>query len=146
MMAHGKTFFSWMPMLGLLVVVLSVAMPLRAQERDPTQPPAEAGAMVNGPGGAVQSPWGTEGMVVLVRDGKRFLVVGTRLYAPGQKVGQFQIDRITETEVWLREGGVLRKVPRFSGIERKETAVAPQGAASAPKAKAAKTTKKAKAP
>jgi hypothetical protein len=57
-------------------------------------------------------------MAVLVRQGVPYLVVGTRLYAKGQKVGQARIERITETEVWLREAGALRKVPVFGGIQR----------------------------
>ena len=105
----------------------------QAQERDPTVPPAEAGSVV--PGAAAQGPWGTQGMAVVVRDGKPFLVVDTRLYAPGQKVGALRIERITETEVWLRDGTALRKVPRFGGIERRVAAVAPR-----------KTITKAKAP
>jgi nitrogen fixation/metabolism regulation signal transduction histidine kinase len=35
-----------------------------------------------------------------------------------------KIERITETEVWLRSGKTLRKLQRFSGIERKPAAKA----------------------
>ena len=75
----------------------------------------------------------TAAMTVIVRNGHPYLVVGTRLYAQGQKLGQARIERISETEVWLREGGVLRKVPRFSGIQRRTVApvaVLPECAAS----------------
>lgn len=125
-------------------------VPAQAQERDPTLPPAEAVAMAPGAAGsAVQSPWGTEGMTVVVRDGTPFLVVDTRLVGVGKKVGALRIERITETEVWLREGATLRKVPRFGGIERREAAPPPQPSASAPQAKAGKArkmTNEAKAP
>jgi hypothetical protein len=57
-------------------------------------------------------------MAVLVRQGVPYLVVGTRLYARGQKVGQARIERITETEVWLREAGLVRKIQVFGGIQR----------------------------
>ena len=130
-----------------LGLVCTGLMNAQAQERDPTVPPVEAGSAV--PGAAAQSPWGTQGMAVVVRDGKPFLVVDTRLYAPGQKVGAVRIERITETEVWLRDGTALRKVPRFGGIERRVAAVAPQAGASAPLAKTGKPRKtitKAKAP
>jgi hypothetical protein len=85
--------------------------------RDPTQPPvtetsAAPGSTSAAP--AVQSG----GMAVLVRQGVPYLVVGTRLYARGQRVGQARIERITETEVWLREAGVVRKVQVFGGIQR----------------------------
>jgi hypothetical protein len=31
------------------------------------------------------------------------------------------VERITETEVWLRDGQALRKVPRFADIQRNVT-------------------------
>ena len=97
---------------GLLLLGLVAS----AQElRDPTLPPSEGGGMGASGGAALI---GTEGLSVIVRDGKPYLVVGTRLVAPGQKVGQFKVERITEAEVWLRDGKELRKLPRFAGIQR----------------------------
>lgn len=114
---------------GALLLLMSLQAP--AQDlRDPTMPPPESGA---GPAGtAATSPLGVDGMTVIRRNGKSYLVVGTRLYAPGQKVGQLRVERITETEVWLRDGNALRKVPRFSGIQRSVTAPLPACTASAP--------------
>ena len=86
--------------------------------RDPTLAPAEAGIVSATPGEKIASPAST-GMTIIVRNGRPFLASGTRLYARGQKLGQARIDRISETEVWLREGGVLRKVPLFTGIQRR---------------------------
>ncbi len=131
----------------LVAGLCAIQLPLFAQERDPTAPPPEVGAAAAG--GVAQQPWGAEGMAVVVRDGKPLLVVDTRLYGVGQKVGSFHIMRITESEVWLREGKVVRKVPRFSGIQRSDVAVKPQDAASAPQSKGSKAStmiKKAKAP
>lgn len=107
----------------LVAMQLLMSLSVNAQDlRDPTVPPLESGA---GPAGTVASPLGVDGMTVIVRNGKSYLVVGTRLYAPGQKVGQLRVERITETEVWLRDGKELRKVPRFSGIQRSVTAPLP---------------------
>lgn len=87
--------------------------PLAAQDgRDPTVAPGETGTV----GSA--TPIGIEGMTVLVRDGKPFLVVGTRLYAVGDKVGMMRVDKITESEIWLHDGRSEIKVPRFAGVER----------------------------
>jgi hypothetical protein len=86
--------------------------------RDPTQPPpivAANGLNESGQPAAVQSG----SVAVVVRQGVPHLVVGSRLYAKGQKVGLARIERITETEVWLREDGVLRKIQVFGGIERR---------------------------
>jgi hypothetical protein len=95
-----------------------LAMPLgllNAQSlRDPTLPPAAAGLAATGPGASNEQA----AMGVIVRDGRPYLVADTRLYAQGEKLGKARIERISETEVWLREGGVLRKVPQFAGIQR----------------------------
>jgi hypothetical protein len=95
------------------LVLLAWAAP--AQEaRDPTMAPPEASALPGEPGKATPPV----GMAVVVQDGKPHLVVGTRLVAVGQKVGNARLERITETEIWLRDGKQLRKVQRFSGIQR----------------------------
>lgn len=101
-----------------------VCAPASAQTlRDPTLAPPEMGGIA----GTATRPslLGSEATAVIVRDGKSYLVVGSRLYAPGQKVGQLQLERITETQVWLREGKTLHKLPRFAGIERRVAAPEP---------------------
>lgn len=118
-----------MRMVFLSVLVLLLALAAQAQEvRDPTVAPADGGS--GAVGAAPASPLGDEGVTVIVRDGKSFLVVGTRLVAPGQKVGALRLERITETEIWMRDGKTLRKVPRFAGIQR-SPAVAAAGCAKA---------------
>lgn len=110
--------------------------------RDPTLPPSMATAESGAP---APSPWGGEGgMSVIARDGKAGLVVGTRVVYPGQRIGPWVLERITETEVWLRDGAKLRKVSRFSGIQRRDPALAPACpvpavAQTAPKARGSKT-------
>ena len=107
--------------IGIAVVVASFAGMVWAQEaRDPTRPPAT----VTAPAGAAAAPnaLGADGFTVIVRGGKPFLAVGTRLYAPGQKIGSLKLERITETEIWLLDGKEIRKIPRFSGIQRKPSA------------------------
>ena len=96
---------------------------LQAQNlRDPTVAPPQASAAPGFPAPA-QSPWGAEGTSVIVRDGKAGLVQGTRIIFPGQKWGRWTLERITETEVWLRDGTSLRKLQRFSGIRRSDSTV-----------------------
>lgn len=95
-----------------LVAPLCTHLSLAQELRDPTVAPGTQ-AVTPGLGTA-----GSEGMTVLVRDGKPYLVVGTRLYAVGDTVGQMRVDRITESEVWLHDGRALIKAPRFAGIER----------------------------
>ena len=64
----------------------------------------------------------TEGLTVLVRDGVPMLAQGTRLYKQGQQLGPYRIERISETEIWLRNGRELHKIERFAGIQRRAAA------------------------
>ena len=107
--------------------------------RDPTLPPIEAGLASTLPSGKALSAEASA-MTIIVRNGRPNLVVGTRLYAQGQQLGKARIERISETEVWLREGGVLRKISQFTGIQRRTVpsgAVTPACAASSKKTSAA---------
>lgn len=112
---------------GLLALSLGLAGAVQAQGmRDPTQAPREVqstlGLAQDGADPSGLPPAEPTGMAVVVRDGVPYLVDGTRLYGVGQKLGAARIERITETEVWLRSGKTLRKLQRFSGIERKPAA------------------------
>lgn len=123
----------------LLCCITLMATALHAQAlRDPTQPPAMSGVGADG-SAETEAPLGDGGVAVVVRDGKSFLVSGTRLYGVGQKLGQFRIERISETEVWLRNGTDLRKLPRFAGVQRSESRPAAQCAT--PAAKSVKSSK-----
>lgn len=113
-----------------LSCVLACTGALAQDQRDPTRAPAlpsAAGAADGAPALPV-SPGNTS---VVMREGKPYLVVGTRLVAVGQNVEGFRLERITETEVWLRQGKALHKVARFGGIERRAV-VACQNTAPAP--------------
>ena len=114
---HRVVYSSPRAGLALAVALLLLATASRAQAlRDPTVAPASAGLAATAQP-AAQAPE-THAMTVIVRDGKPYLVVGTRLLAQGQKLGEARIERIGETEIWLREAGRLRKVPRFAGVQR----------------------------
>ncbi|MDH5709602.1 MAG: hypothetical protein OEY75_10855 [Hylemonella sp.] len=58
-------------------------------------------------------------MTIVVIDGQPHLAQDGRLYAQGQQMGRSKIERITETEIWLRQGGRLRKITFFSGVTRR---------------------------
>ena len=102
---------------GLLSLL--VAVPVAAQERDPTLPPAGTFTQPAAPGEVAKPALPeVDAAAVLVYDGKPYLLSGARLYGVGQSVGPYKIERIGETEIWLRNGKELRKIQRFSGIER----------------------------
>ena len=121
----------------VLLAGLSCLSVAQAQSvRDPTLRPATASsAPAGGSAGRAPAPEATA-VAVIVRDGQPYLVVGTRLVAQGQMLGEARIERITETEVWLREGKAVRKLPVFGGIVRRAaaTSTAPRNCA-APDAK-----------
>lgn len=103
---------------ALLLGGLLAQSALAQSQRDPTQVPGTAAPESSAAPGAQASVLGQEGMSVLVRDGVSYLVVGSRLYAKEQRVGGYTVERISETEVWLRSGSELRKIQRFAGIQR----------------------------
>lgn len=108
----------------LLALSLVAGQAASQSLRDPTLPPAQAALASTAPLG---SSLGIDpgAVTIIVRDGRPFLAVGTRLYAQGQQLGKARIERISETEVWLREGKVLHKVSSFSGIERRAVTPSP---------------------
>jgi len=124
-MSLHKQVANWGCSGGVLALLVGWVSLTGAQPaRDPTLSPAAASASV-ATGVQQGMTLGTNGMAVVVRGGVPYLVQGTRLYAKDQTIGQARIVRITETEVWLREAGQLKKIPVFSGIERR--AVKPEG-------------------
>jgi hypothetical protein len=92
------------------------------QARDPTLPPPTVAVGSAEAKSKALPPITSDSMSVVVRDGKPMLVVGTRLYQQGQQIGLFKIERISETEVWLRNGKEVHKIARFAGIERRAAA------------------------
>jgi hypothetical protein len=115
---------------GMLALVLGLGglIPIEAQAqnlRDPTLPWMEANVPAAPSGtdahlaGSGLGPFG-----VLVRNGVPKLVVGTHLYEKGQKLGNATIERISEAEVWLKDGNELRKYRQFKAIERYPAAMA----------------------
>ena len=141
MMTFCHPAWARMPALGWLLGISLLFSFGRADAqslRDPTLPPIEAGLASSLPSGKALSAE-PSAMTIIVRNGRPHLVVGTRLYAQGQQLGKARIERISETEVWLREGGVLRKVSQFTGIQRRTVpsgAVTPVCAASSKKTSA----------
>lgn len=87
-------------------------------QRDPTMPPPGLGVDVAGDESTSPLPLRVSGSNVVMREGKSYLVVGSRLVAPGQTVETYKLERITETEIWLRDSSGLTKVPRFAGVQR----------------------------
>lgn len=85
--------------------------------RDPTiAPPGIAGSTPSG--AAVAGKNDNKVMSVMVVDGLPFVMAGSRLYAPGDKLDGATVERISETQIWLREGKELRKISLYSGVQR----------------------------
>lgn len=90
----------------------AIAQPLR----DPTQPPAAYSA----PAGNARAPVDTfKAQHLVVVAGVRYLVWNNRRYTVGETVEGARIERISEHEVWLRRADGVRKLPLFSGIEKR---------------------------
>lgn len=113
---------------GFWLLLAGTTDTLAQAMRDPTVPPVAAGLTAGAASAGVNTSEAAS-VSVLVRDGVPYLMVGTRLYAKGQKFGQTQVENITETEVWLLEEGRVRRLPVFNGIERRAAIVKPSGLA-----------------
>lgn len=105
--------------LPLLALVLSVATVGAQTLRDPTLAPAAARPAQALVAKSSEPSVDVGKVAVLVRDGTPYLMWGTRLFATGQLLGTARIERITESEIWLRQAGKLEKVQVFEGVERR---------------------------
>ena len=121
-----KLALVWFMALSLLFSTSPVAA---HSQRDPTLPPPPPKRPLTS-SEQVKTPIGIESgaMTIIVRNGQQYLVIGTLLYAQGDTVGPVLIVRITETEIWLSEGGTLRTVPLFPTIQRRAVELPKAGA------------------
>lgn len=96
---------------GLLLATHALAQDVA---RDPTAPPL-ALLQPAGPSSAANAAGlpDLHGASVVRRNGQPHLLLGGRLLAVGQRVGDWRIDRITETDIWLRQGRVRERVSRL---------------------------------
>lgn len=119
--------------LGLLLACgAAAAEPLR----DPLLPPPSARSETPGASAPTAAPAAPSAPVprqILVVDGRRYLVEGTRLRGVGERFGNARIERIGDDAVWLREGGRVQRVPLFAGVTRRPAAEPAAPAASAPR-------------
>jgi hypothetical protein len=115
-----KRKLSW-----LIALVLSFGCSLvnAHSQRDPTVPPpfseVELAALASSE--LVETSIGIESgdMTIVVRNGLPYLVIDNLFYTEGDTIGPVQIVRITDTEIWLSEAGILRKLSMFQSIQRR---------------------------
>lgn len=95
--------------------------PVREPMRDPMRPPAAALPRADS-GGALASPALPPAVrQLLVVDGRRYVVDGTRRRGVGDTLGDARIERIDDDAVLLRRGGELLRLPLFAGVNRRAT-------------------------
>ena len=90
----------------------ATAVPLR----DPTQPPA----ILSMPVGSARLPIDKlrpEQLVTI--NGVIYLVWNGRRYKAGETIDGSRVERISESEVWLKTAGKVRKLPVFAGVEKR---------------------------
>ena len=100
----------------LAVAMLSGAAAAQSTAlRDPTEPPSIYFAK---PGTARNPLDGFRPEHMVAVDGQRYLVWKGRRYGVGDSVLGARIERLDESEVWLRSNGDLRKLNLFTGVEK----------------------------
>jgi hypothetical protein len=106
--------------LVLMTLALACLHPAAAQsQRDPTLPPFGFGSGSSDARAIPSLRTIRAPLSVIAVDGRFHLVVASRLYAEGEKLGDARIERITETEVWVRQGRELHKISNFVGVQRR---------------------------
>ncbi len=122
---------AWLALAAAAMSLAVQAQGIDAQTmRDPTVPPAAArptAATPNAPGG-VTAPLSTPKHLVRI-DGVPYVVEGTRRRGVGDLLGSARIERITETDVWVSEGGSVTRI-QLHGNVVKQVAVESAAAAS----------------
>lgn len=123
-------------MIGLHLPRLLVLLPALActgapaQSGDPTRPPPAPGAAAADrhpvPGSVPAAP--PELPVVrqlLVVDGRRYVVAGSRLYGEGDRLGAWRVERIEDAAVLLRQRQQLHRVNLHAQVDKRPAAPAP---------------------
>lgn len=83
--------------------------------RDPTQPPPSYGAQPHGERDPIE---GLRADHLVTIDGRRYLMWQGRRYAVGDSVQGARIERIEDSEVWVRTAQGVRKLKVFAGVEK----------------------------
>jgi MSHA biogenesis protein MshK len=112
----SKPIVTLMSQSGLLLCMcLAVSLAHSQTMMDPTRPPAEfdRGAAVANTGPVLQS--------VLIASGRSEAIISGQTVRLGEKFGDAQVIKITDTEVVLRNGKDLQTLRLFPSIEKRPT-------------------------
>jgi hypothetical protein len=105
-----------------------------AQARDPMEPPVAARPLLAAASAAApaQAPVPPPRLLLVV-DGKRYVVDGTRRRAEGELLGGARIERIEDGAVVVRSEGRLLRLPLFAGVDKRPAADESERRAPAPR-------------
>lgn len=109
-----------MKALALLTLCVQ-ALSASAQDslRDPTQAPAAARPAALPASGAGPAGSSTEPRHIMVLNGRPYLIVAGRRLGVGDALGEARITRIGDGAVWLKEGGLTRRLSLYAGVEKR---------------------------
>jgi len=96
------------------IVLFAHAPVAAAALRDPTQPPAA----LNAPNNVRQPLEELRFEHIVSVNGVRYLVWNSRRYAAGDVVAGARIERISESAIWLKANGNVRKLQLFPSVEK----------------------------
>jgi hypothetical protein len=103
-----------------------------ASERDPMVPPVgarPAPPLAKDPTDAAAPAAAALPVLrqILVVDGKHYVAEGSRLRGIGERLGGdgARIERIDDSGVWLRDGGVRKRLPLYGAVTKQAAAESP---------------------
>ncbi len=109
----------WLLPAGVALASLLAWAPVPAQSlRDPTRAPEVAAAPTPGS----SAPRDARALhQLLVVDGRRYVVDGSRLRGVGDTLGTARIERIEDAAVVVRDAGGSRRLPLHAGVAKRPT-------------------------
>lgn len=107
-------------LLALLALFAISPTPARAQ-RDPTRPPEIINPVAVREGGA-SAPAAHSARQLMVVNGRRYVVEGTRFRGVGDKLGEARIERIEDAAVVVRDAAGTHRLPLYAGVSKRAVA------------------------
>lgn len=106
--------------LHLALAALLAGVPLRVlAERDPTRPPELGTPAAPASPAAAPNAVATPPHALLVVDGRRYVLEGSRLRGVGDRLGKARIQNIEDAAVVVRDDGGVRRLPLYTGVVKR---------------------------
>ena len=109
---------AWLTLLMAAALCPAVEAAEPATTRDPMQAPPELRPPRDPANEGAAAAEMLQPQQLIFIDGRPLLVLGSRRYGVGERIGDARIERITEQAVWLRDATGTHRLPLFLGVDK----------------------------